>query len=1542
MTVKKQLLGMVVLMLLVFSAQAFSQSNATITGLVADESGGVLPGASVTVTNNATGVSQKILTNSAGIYNVPGLPGGMYKVSAEMTGFQPQTKTDVSLTAAAQVRVNFVMKISQVTEVIEVSTQAENLLLEQSSSVGVILPEEKLTELPLVNSNVLDLIKVMGGVNMTDSPTFGADLTTFAGISAANVNLQRDGVTVNDVRWGTGLSSPVYLNPELIGEFKLVIAPVDAEMGRGSGQVQVITRSGANDFHGSAVWNIQNTALDANHWYQNVANTKTNWRNQQQYTLSLGGPIIKNKTFFFVSWDHQIVRIREHDINPQILTKCAQKGIFRWFYGFGSANYQGSATTGSARNAPVTLNVVDSQGRPQLYDRFESIKSGGTPVYPSGTVVTVPSYMPADGSILPGEPSTLQAASVFGPLLRPVSELGDDCENVTVDAFNGLADNSWVDYGSTGNTYDSLRIPDPTTAATQLDGQTVSTVRRFLSYTPQTPNNWDVGDGLNTAGLRWTRSNKGIDNVYGLGEGPNRKQLSFRIDHNFNASHRLSGGYSWETNNGEDAQPMWPTNSYGGVITRDPRNYNVSLTSTLRPTLLNEFRWGYSRTESLVKSPLYNDVNDGITKLRQIYTDIYDPSQIPGFNTEVPIIMGLGTTYQIYGGSNMYGSGRGNFGTYWGGHDPRMIIADTITWTKGRHSLKFGGEIQRTQSWQEQNGSISFGDSNMSFPYVRGGSSQNYGNRGIFSQETLPDYTTQYNYTLPGMTGTGSGHINNLYNLMNIHAGSIASVGQWYFINKADQLEYNKVEEGDDMQVTDFRQNQFNLFFKDDWKVTDNLTLNLGMRYEWYGVPYLKNGMTPGILGGAYNAFSVTGEGWQDFWTDTWEFNPTPGEPYTGSYNGDPSQNAFIGPDSRNPGQQVYDDDWNNFGPAVGFAYQLPWFGKGRTTLRGGYQVNFLTLGRANVYNGPGTVRDYTDRGAARTEGDDRYMNIASIPSLIPVPLPEYMKTPETTRLEDNAEFPLGQGQQGMILYDPNLATPYVHNLTLSLTRNIGSSLTVDVKYVGTLSRKTVSSINLNTPNYMTNGLKEMLDCARYEGYNDNSYCTYIRPGETMNQMEKLNAMLYNTSISPYSGPVGSAPWYAPTNVVTGAAMLRALDVDFGRYPWIWNDLANGNYNSVASSLGRKNILPEFNSHLTGQFDFQDNVYNAGTLLRYNGFPENWIFTSPQYSSVTMNMNMNHANYHSMQAQVTLRPTHGLSLSGTYTWSRNLGSLGFVDPRDRVDQYGLLQTHRSHAFTSYGTYDLPFGPNRQLFSDVNPSVLGRIIGGWQLSWIHTMQSGRPANISVTPGISSSGGRPDYVGSEPFDTKSGHVVWNPSDRYGNYFNYEYKMGKDPQCYMLPSSFQGFCGLYAVNELVDAGTPGAFLYDSNGGRDADQAVDDAGDWWGKALFQNPMPGTRGNFASGQFTTPMTWNTDMALTKAIRISEGKSFQLRIDATNVFNHPFPSSGVFTSSGSRTAAIGDFSGNFTIMNLSSVNDPGRLETKVGARTFQGKLRFDF
>ena len=187
-----------------------------------------------------------------------------------------------------------------------------------------------------MSNNVLDLVtSTMAGVRGTDL----TENTTFAGVSASMVNTVRDGLSVQNGRYANGIGSVTYLNPDMVGEFRVILTPVDAEYGRGNGQVQILTRSGTNQFHGSGVWTVRNSKLDANTWTNNkqVVNGKWSpttppWLNRNELVGSVGGPIVKNKTFFFALVDKQIEHERQV-ARAITLTDCAQRGIFRYWSG---------------------------------------------------------------------------------------------------------------------------------------------------------------------------------------------------------------------------------------------------------------------------------------------------------------------------------------------------------------------------------------------------------------------------------------------------------------------------------------------------------------------------------------------------------------------------------------------------------------------------------------------------------------------------------------------------------------------------------------------------------------------------------------------------------------------------------------------------------------------------------------------------------------------------------------------------------------------------------------------------------------------------------------------------------------------------------------------------------------------------------------------------------------------------------------------------------------------------------------------------------
>src|SRR5215468_2934266 len=280
----------------VLSGTSLAQTtNATLGGTVSDSTRALIPGVTVTATNTQTGIVTTAVTNETGAYQFASLQTGIYKVTAELPGFQTQTYNAVALGVAQQVRLNFALQVGAQAQAIEVSVAADTLIATTSSSVGAVLPEYKLRDLPLASRNALDLV----------ATTAGTQGGAFAGSRTVAVNTVRDGVPVSDGRYDVGVSASTYVSPDLVDEVRVIVAPADAEMGRGSGQVQMATRSGTNQFRGSVFWTNRNSALSANSWGNNFSGAQKDYKNGNQLRARTGAPLLKNTTLLFFLYDGQ-------------------------------------------------------------------------------------------------------------------------------------------------------------------------------------------------------------------------------------------------------------------------------------------------------------------------------------------------------------------------------------------------------------------------------------------------------------------------------------------------------------------------------------------------------------------------------------------------------------------------------------------------------------------------------------------------------------------------------------------------------------------------------------------------------------------------------------------------------------------------------------------------------------------------------------------------------------------------------------------------------------------------------------------------------------------------------------------------------------------------------------------------------------------------------------------------------------------------------------------------------------------------------------
>jgi len=189
---KRLMLAATLLLAASFSATFGQTTNANLGGTVSDASRALIPGVTVAATNTQTGIVSTTVTNETGSYNFPSLQTGTYKVTAELPGFQTQSYNDVALGVSQQVRLNFALQVTGQTQSVEVSVAADTLIATTSSSIGAVLPEYKVRDLPLATRSVLDLVNTTAGVAGSGS--------NFAGGRMTQLNTTRDGIPVSDGR----------------------------------------------------------------------------------------------------------------------------------------------------------------------------------------------------------------------------------------------------------------------------------------------------------------------------------------------------------------------------------------------------------------------------------------------------------------------------------------------------------------------------------------------------------------------------------------------------------------------------------------------------------------------------------------------------------------------------------------------------------------------------------------------------------------------------------------------------------------------------------------------------------------------------------------------------------------------------------------------------------------------------------------------------------------------------------------------------------------------------------------------------------------------------------------------------------------------------------------------------------------------------------------------------------------------------------------------------------------------------------------------
>ena len=914
---RKYVLTLCVLWMLLFAVSMLTAQiqNGQFTGIVVDPTGAAIADAKVTVTNAATELNLTTTTNSSGNYTVKEVLPGVYKITVEAAGFKVTSNNAVTANAGTISHVDFKLQIGKTSEVVEVSGEASAVNTDDSK-LAITINSTQISNLPLNGRNVYDLMLLapgavnIAGVDMEQGNNHGFSGAVVNGVREDFNGFLINGVSNKDMSGGAN-NVPIQ---DTVQEFQQLTLNMSAQYGSSAGTVNnLVTKSGTNSIHGSVWEYLRNSVFDANDYFLNQAGAARPPLHFNQFGFTAGGPVIKDKLFFFGSYQGD--RFVTQGTPSTITVESPQ-----WEQAVEAAAAAGGANTNSTAAFLYSKFTPSIPGSPlQTLDQYvatnQGLGTGGTPNY---------------NGYLCNPAIAANVIPILGVTQADINQESAGCNLVL----------------------------------------TTGTANRSAPF-------------INSSVAVFGSQTQSLGNLF------NGNEAMGRLDYNWNTNNRMFVDMNWDHNTDRFGGNNCNANCTRG-FTNPNNDYfphaSFSFVHTFSPTILNEFRLGYTQNNT------------------QISTNLPGVPQVNFADG----VAGIGS----YNGYPQYFK------------DHEYAYGDMVSISHGNHSFKIGADLQRNLE-------------NSLFSVARG--SYTFNDPIYFAANT------------PGAEFTG----------VNPDFCATLSCGTF---NSNPQSVLSP-------SIRHWRNWEVGAYFQDDWKTTKRLTLNLGLRWDFYqrhteednqvttfilGAPSIT---IPGIAGQVADANFPLGSP-----------NCTPIGFNTqilaggGCGAGGFATAKILGPN-------VYKD----FGPRVGFAYDV--FGDGKTSLRGGFGISY-----------EGTLYNPLDN----SRWNPPYYSFNEVGPLVGVPgtivwgpttcsgtvctpsgaAPAYTGAPTNPGQGSGAQAVgnLGGWDYGNkdsafltgIVLPQGIKDPYIYNFFFGLQREIAPKWVVEANYVGTVGHKLFRAQQIN------------------------------------------------------------------------------------------------------------------------------------------------------------------------------------------------------------------------------------------------------------------------------------------------------------------------------------------------------------------------------------------------------------------------------------------------------------------------------------------------